>query len=159
VHKTRLPVAPLRILLALFFAALVMLQTFSLPGQFRYMAEENPEDAGLRWPALAIAVLVLLCVQVVIVCTWKLLTMVQDGRIFSEASLRWVDGILWAIGTAWTIIACVFAVAIFTADDPGVGVLLTVILLGGAVAELLLMVMRALLLQATTLRTEMDSVI
>ena len=157
--KTRLAVVPLRILLALLFAALVMLQTFSLPGQFWHMAEENPDDAHLRWPALVISVLVLLCVQVVIVCTWKLLTMVEDGRIFSEASLRWVDGIVWAIATAWTVIAGVFVVAVFTADDPGVGVLLTVILLGGAVAGLLVVVMRALLLQATTLRTDMEGVI
>ena len=158
-QKLRLAVAPLRILLGLLFAALVMLQTFSLPGQFAHMAKEDPDQAYLRWPSLAVSVLVLLCGQVVIVCTWKLLTMVEDDRIFSKGSLRWVDAILWAIAAGWALLAGVFVYAGFTADDPGGLVVLMVILLGGAVLGLLMLVMRALLGQATTLRTDMEEVI
>lgn len=40
------------------------------------------------------AVVGLLCVQVVIVCTWRLLDMVRADRIFSQAAFRWVDGIV-----------------------------------------------------------------
>ena len=86
-QKIHLAVAPLRVLLVLLFAFLVLFQVMSLPGQFAHMAEESPELAYLRWPMTTVAVLELLCVQVVIVCTWKLLTMVKDGRIFSEGSL------------------------------------------------------------------------
>src|SRR5918998_3031593 len=93
-------VLPLRVFLVVLFGVLVMLQTFSLPGQFAYMAQESPEQAHLRWPLTALSVFWVLCVQVVIVCTWKLLTLVRDDRIFSEVSLKWVDVIVWAIAAA-----------------------------------------------------------
>lgn len=110
-------VATLRIFLALLFGILVVFQTFSLPGQFAY-AEESPDQAYLRWPMTVVSVFWVLCIQVVIVSTWKLLTLVKDDRIFSDASSVWV-----------------------------------------AVLGLLMVVMRALLRQATTLRTDMQGVI
>src|SRR3712207_7646997 len=64
------------------------------------MAADSPELAHLRWPTLLVAVLGLGCVQVVIVCTWQLLTLVEDDRIFSPASMGWVDAIVAAITTA-----------------------------------------------------------
>jgi Protein of unknown function (DUF2975) len=47
----------------------------------------------------------------------------------------------------------------FTWDDPGVPLLLMLMLLGGGALGLLMLVMRALLRQATTLRTDMEAVI
>ncbi|CAA9248626.1 MAG: Transmembrane transport protein [uncultured Acidimicrobiales bacterium] len=158
-QKLRLAVAPLRFLLVLLFVLLLLMQVMSFPGQFAHMAEESPELAYLRWPLTTVAVLVLLCVQVVIVCTWKLLTMVEDGRIFSDDAFRWVDRIMAAIAAAWTLLAGVLVFLVFRANDPGLPLLLTVILLGGAVLGLLMVVMRALLRQATTLRAEMEEVI
>lgn len=155
----RLAVVPLRLFLAALFALLVLLQVMSLPGQFAHMAKESPEDAHLRWPMLAVAVLVLVCVQVVIVCTWKLLGMVLDDRIFSERSLVWVDGIVAAIGAGWALMVGVLLFVGFRADDPGPVILLTLVVLCGAVLGLLMLVMRALLLQATRLRTDMEAVI
>ena len=152
-------VAALRVFLALLFAVLVMLQTFSLPGQFAYMAQQAPEDAYLRWPATAVSVFWVLCVQVVIVCTWRLLTLVRDDRIFSEASLAWVDGIVWAVAAAWVVLLGVFLYVGFRADDPGLPLLLFVLLTGVTVLGLLMVVMRTLLRQATTLRTDMEAVI
>jgi hypothetical protein len=67
-------VAGLRVFLVLLFAILVVFQTLSLPGQFRYMAQEHPELAYLRWPATGVAAFWLLCVEVVIVAIWQLLT-------------------------------------------------------------------------------------
>src|SRR4051794_31501069 len=89
---TRRAVTALKLFLVVLFGVLVLLQTFSLPGQFRYMAQESPEDAYLRWPATAVTVFWVLCVEVVVVCTWRLLTFVRDDRIFSPASVAWVDG-------------------------------------------------------------------
>jgi hypothetical protein len=77
-------VVPLRVLLVLLFAVLVLLQTMSFPAQFAQMAEQDPEHAQLRWPLTAFAIVELLCVQVVIVCTWRLFTLVKVDRIFSE---------------------------------------------------------------------------
>ena len=103
--------------------------------------------------------LVILCMQVVIVCTWKLLTMVQEDRIFSDESLAWVDTIVAAIGAGWVIVFGSFVFVAVRADDPGFPVLLMAVLLGGAVLGLLMVVLRALLRQATTLRTDMEAVI
>ena len=152
-------VAPLRVFLVVLFGVLVMLQTFSLPGQWRYMAQESPELAYLRWPLTAVSVFWVLCVQVVVVATWRLLTFVKDDRIFSEASLGWVDAIVWSITAAWVVLLGVFLYVGFHADDPGVPLLLFLMLVGVAVLGLLMVVMRALLRQATTLRTDMEAVI
>jgi hypothetical protein len=147
------------VFLVVLFGVLVMLQTFSLPGQWRYMAQESPEMAYLRWPLTAVSVFWVLCVQVVVVATWRLLTFVKDDRIFSEASLGWVDAIVWSIVAAWGVLLVVFLYVGFRADDPGVPLLLFLMLVGVAVLGLLMVVMRALLRQATTLRTDMEAVI
>jgi hypothetical protein len=152
-------VAPLRVLLVLLFGVLVLLQTFSLPGQFAYQARQSPESAYLRWPLTAVSVFWVLCAEVVIVCTWRLLTLVKSDRIFSEASLKWVDAIVWAIAAAWVVLLGVWLYFGFQADDPGLPLLLFLLLVGIAVLGLLMVVMRALLRSATTLRTDMEAVI
>ena len=152
-------VAALQVFLVLLFGVLVVFQTLSLPGQFAYMAKESPEDAYLRWPLTAITVFWVLCIQVVIVATWKLLTLVKHDRIFTPASLRWVDAIVWAIVAAWLVLVGVDVYVAFQADDPGVPMLLLLLTTGVTVLGLLMMVMRELLRQATTLRTDMEAVI
>ena len=155
----RRAVGALRLFLVLLFAILVVFQTLSLPGKFAYMAKESPDLADLRWPATAVTVFWVLCVQVVIVCTWRLLTLVRRDRIFTPAALTWVDGIVWAIAAAWATLLAVFLYVGFTADDPGAPMLLLLLLTGITVLGLLMVVMRALLRQATTLRADMEAVI
>jgi Protein of unknown function (DUF2975) len=152
-------VAVLRVFLVLLFGVLVLFQVMSLPGQFAYMAQEDPEHAYLRWPATAVTLFWVLCIQVVIVSTWKLLTLVKDDRIFSETSLMWVNAIVWAILAAWVVLVGVFLYIGFNADDPGLPLLLFLMVIGVTVLGLLMVVMRALLRQATTLRTDMEAVI
>jgi hypothetical protein len=156
VHRV---VAPLKVFLALLFGVLVLFQTMSLPGQFAYMAKESPDQAYLRWPLTAITVFWVLCVQVVIVATWKLLTLVKKDRIFTEASLVWVDAIVWAIAAAGAVLFGVDLYVAAKADDPGLPLLLFLMSIGVAVLALLMLVMRALLRQATSLRTDMEAVI
>jgi hypothetical protein len=152
-------VAILRVFLVLLFGVLVLFQVMSLPGQFAYMAQEDPEHAYLRWPATAVTVFWVLCIQVVIVCTWMLLTLVKNDRIFSDASLAWVNAILWAILAAWVVLVGVLLYVGFNANDPGLPLLLFLMVIGVTVLGLLMVVMRALLRQATTLRTDMEAVI
>jgi Protein of unknown function (DUF2975) len=152
-------VALLRIFLVLLFGVLVLFQVMSLPGQFAYMAQEDPEHAYLRWPATAVTVFWVLCIQVVIVSTWKLLTLVKNDRIFSEASMVWVNAIVGTIIAAWVVLLGVFLYIGFNANDPGLPLLLFLMLIGVTVLGLLMVVMRALLRQATTLRTDMEAVI
>jgi hypothetical protein len=152
-------VVPLRAALVLLFALLVLLQTLSFPGQFAHMAREHPDQADLRWPMTAFAAVEILCVQVILVCTWRLLTMVREDEIFSEGALRWVDVIVGAFATAWVLAAAGALWAVRGADDPGGPLLLFVLLLVAGTFGLVVVVMRELLRQATTLRTEMEAVI
>lgn len=155
----RWAVTPLRIFLAVLFGVLLLLQVMSLPGQFAHMAQESPEMAHLRWPLTAITVFWVLCAQVVVVCTWKLLTLVSSDRIFTPSFVKWVDVITWAITAGWAVLLGVFLVVGFNADDPGLPLLLFLVLTSVTVLGLLMVVMRALLRQATSLRTDMEAVI
>jgi len=159
VNKEQLALAGLRIFLLVLFGVLVMFQVVSLPGQFAYMAQQDPEHAYLRWPATAVTVFWVLCVQVVIVCTWKLLTLVKADRIFSDAAFVWVNGIVWSIAAAWVVLVGAFLYIGFNASDPGLPLLLFLMVVGVTVVGLLMIVMRALLRQATSLRTDMEAVI
>ncbi len=158
-------VLPLRILLALAFVFLLVMQVMSVPGDILHDLGRTPEAAHVLIPMLVVAELVMLCFQVVIVCTWQLLTMVKKDRIFSEASLRWVDGIVWSFIAAWALFgglaAYIVAVIYFTPEirDPGIPIVLFGIVLMGAVLVLLMVVLRALLRQATALRSDMEAVI
>ncbi|VVJ16134.1 Transmembrane transport protein [Amycolatopsis camponoti] len=155
----RRAVAALRVFLVVLFAVLVVFQTLSLPGGIAYHTQQNPHDAPLRWPLTAIAVFLVLCVQVVVVATWQLLTLVKKDRIFTPASLKWVDAIVWAIGAAWLVFVGMLIFVGFNADDPGMPMLLFLVTVGITVLGLLMVVMRALLRQATTLRTDLEAVI
>jgi CHASE1-domain containing sensor protein len=57
------------------------------------------------------------------------------------------------------VLVAVFLYVGFRADDPGLPLLLFLAVIGVAVLGLLMVVMRALLRQATTLRTDMEAVI
>ncbi|MEU4604669.1 DUF2975 domain-containing protein [Kribbella sp. NPDC023972] len=156
VHRV---VVPLRVLLVMLFAGLVVAQVMSMPGQFAYMAKEEPDLAYLRWPLTIWSIIELLCIQVVIVCTWKLLTLVTSDRIFSAEAFAWVDAIIWALGSGWVLFLGVFVYLGFLANDPGLPILMFGMVLVGGVLVLLMVVMRALLRQATTLRSDMEAVI
>jgi hypothetical protein len=157
--KLHLVIRPLRLLLVALFAALMMFQAVILPGTIWHDAREATGRAHLRWPLLTVSILGLLCAQVVIVCTWRLLTMVEDDRIFTEESLAWVDAIVWAIFSAWVLLAGLFLYVIPQADDPGAPVLMMMLLLSGAGFGFLMVVMRALLRRATVLRTTLETLI
>jgi hypothetical protein len=158
-HITRLAVIALRIVLVAAFLLLLLFQVMSLPGQFAHMASEDPERAYLKWPLTIFGILELACVQVVIVSTWKLLTMVRRDQIFSVRAFVWVDAIMWAIAAAWTMLAVFSAIVVLNADDPGVPLLLILMLVAGAAAGLVVVVLRALLRQAADLRADMEAVI
>ncbi|CCQ45133.1 putative membrane protein [Pseudarthrobacter siccitolerans] len=155
----RLAVIALRIVLVGAFLLLVLFQVMSLPGQFAHMAAENPERAYLQWPLTIFGILEVACVQVVIVSTWKLLTMVKQDQIFSRRAFVWVDAIMWAIAAAWTMLAVFSAIVVLNADDPGVPLLLILMLAAGAAVGLVVVVLRALLRQAADLRSDMEAVI
>ena len=157
-------VLPLRVLLVLAVAALVAAQVWAVPGVLPDLADPTLERSAMRATMLVVAVLGLACVQVVVVCTWQLLTLVTDDRIFSDGALRWVNAIVRAVAVGWLMLFATFVCSYYfivdeVSDDAVLPALLLLLLLVGAVLGLLMVVMRALLRQATSLRTDMEAVI
>ncbi|PXW30315.1 UNVERIFIED_CONTAM: hypothetical protein DES50_108125 [Williamsia faeni] len=108
-----------------------------------------------------IGVLGVACLQVIAVCIWRLLTLIRRGTVFSDASFRYVDGVIGAIATGAVLMLSVAVVARFanhsTPGDevaPGiVGLICGLSLVIGGVA-LVVYVLRALLAQAVALDSE-----
>jgi len=157
-------VLPLRALLVLAVAALLAAQVVAVPVVLPDLADPTLERSVVRGTMLVVAVLGLACVQVVVVCTWQLLTLVTTDRIFSDDALRWVNAIVWAVAVGWLMLFATFVCSYYfivdeVSDDAVLPALLLLLLLVGAVLGLLMVVMRALLRQATNLRTDMEAVI
>jgi hypothetical protein len=157
-------VLPLRVLLGLVFAALLAAQVWAVPGMLPEIADPSLEQSAMRWVMAGVSIIGLLCVQVVIVCTWQLLTLVRDDRIFSASSLPWVNLIVGALAVGWLMLLGSFVCAYYfivdeVSDDAALPAVLLVLLLVGAVVGLLVVVMRALLKQATVLRSDLEAVI
>src|SRR5215217_4802791 len=132
----------LRVLLVLLFAACVVGQTLSWPGALANMAQQEPDVAHLRWPLTAVAVLVLVCVEVVIVATWRLLTMVEADRIFGTDAFAWVVTAAWALLLGASVALAVTIYVTPELRDPGLPILLGGMVLVGGVLVLLMVVMR-----------------
>ena len=141
----------LRAVIVAAFLAVLVLMLVSFPGELR-----DTEDRGVL---LFVVEAELLCVQVVLVSTWRLLGMVAADRIFSGQAFRWVDAILGAIAAGWLVWLGFSVLVVATSDDPGNPIAVAVVGLAITVVGLLMVVMRALLQQATELRTDMDAVI
>ena len=159
-------ILPLKVLLALFFAGLLVAEVLSVPGEFMQTAREiQPELAHLPLLMLVFSILVLIAVQVIIVCIWRLLDMVRADRIFSGQAFAWVDVIVWTVAVVWLMMLGVFgylaAFIFFTPEirDPGIPIMLFGIGLATSVVLLLLVVLRALLGQAAALRADLEEVI
>jgi len=157
----------LRTVLALVLAGSVFVQVVMVPLLAIDLDELNPDHAYLRTPLLVFAVLGIVSIQVVLVCVWRLLTMVRRGTVFSDAAFRYVDVVIGAIAAASLLTFALGAVlAPGEAVAPGV-----VLLVGGAAVlvagiALIVLVMRMLLAQAVArdaeahhLQAELDEVI
>jgi hypothetical protein len=93
----KLLVPALRVMLAALLVGSVFVQTVMVALFAKDLEDLDPEYAYLRTPILTIIVLCLVAIQVVLVCTWRLLSMVRRGKVFSHAAFRYVDVIIGAI--------------------------------------------------------------
>lgn len=158
--KSGIAVTVLRILLTGTLLVILFLQLFGLPWLSGVMAEDFPGEAFMRWPILALSIIGLVCVQVAIACTFRLLGFTQRGEVFSSNALRWVDGIIGSSLTGSLVCLATIVYQSFTVSGPPIWMLLLIVgILAGMSMALLMLVMRTLLVQATMLRSEMDAVI
>lgn len=114
----------------------------------------------MRWPTLFFAIAGLACVQVIIMCTIALLGLTRDDDVFGSRALRWVDGIIAAFLVGGGVcLAAAFHNASTVSGPPAWVLLLYLGAVAGLGMALLMLVMRTLLVQASTLRSELDVVI
>ena len=150
-------VAALRTVLALGLAGSLFVQAVMVPLLF---LDLDDAPTPVRVQVVAIVLLGIVAVQVVMVCTWRLLTLVGRDEVFSPRSFRYVDTISGAVVAAALLLFWLGAVAA-PGEDVAPGVVLLVGGAGGLVlgAALLVRVMRALLVQAVGMRDELAEVI
>ncbi|MEU7010628.1 DUF2975 domain-containing protein [Streptomyces sp. NPDC046332] len=161
----RLTVLALRAVLVTVLAGTVCVQALMV---WALVSGSDPEDGSLPLtPLRVITVLGLVSAQVVMVCVWRLVTMVRRGTVFSHTAFRYVDVVIGAIVAAALVW---FAVTALNApgqrDDPGVTVIMGGVGLAILGVALIVLVLRTLLAQAvardveaTRMRAELDEVI
>jgi hypothetical protein len=141
------PAALLKAVLSIFFALLLMLQFLSFPGQFRYMSEEEPENAHLRWPLTALSFLVILAVEIIVISVWKIVDALEKEKGRS-IELKFVNYAIAALLFIWAVIAIGLVLLLLNADDPGLPVVITVIETAVTAVALLFLFYRRLLKRA-----------
>ena len=137
----------LKVVLSIFLALSLMLQFFSFPGQFRYMAEQEPENAYLRWPLTALAFTMILAVQIIVVSVWKIVDALER-ELGKKTQLKFVNYAIAALSYIWLVIASGLILLLLNADDPGLPVVITVIETAVTSVGLLFLFYRRLLKRA-----------
>ncbi|MEU8670902.1 DUF2975 domain-containing protein [Streptomyces anulatus] len=161
----KLTVRALRAVLVVVLTGTVFVQALMV---WVLVSGSDPEDGSLPLtPLRVITILGIGTAQVVLVCVWRLVTMVRRGTVFSHAAFRYVDVIIGAIVAAALVW---FAVTALNApgqrDDPGVTLIMGGIGVAVLGVALLVLVLRTLLAQAVArdveaarMRAELDEVI
>ena len=132
--------------MVILFGLLLMLQFLSFPGQFRYMAEQEPETAYLRWPLTVVVFLIIFAIQVCIICLWKIINNLFEGGSL-KLRLKYINISIGALSFIWTTIAVGWIILILNADDPGLPVVVTVLQCGVTLVLFLYLIFRKLILR------------
>lgn len=150
----------LRIVVGLCLLGSLVVQLGLLPMVWLELGTEPP---WFRIPLVTILVLGIVCLQVVGVCVWQLLTVLRQGRMFTRAPFRYINAMIAALGSLSVLILGIAVVARFanhaTPGDeiaPGLVALICGASLVAAGVSLLVAVQRSVLAQAVDLheRTE-----
>jgi len=144
--------------LALGLVLMLVVQVLVLPALAADAARRYPEAAFLEVPLLVLAIATLACVEVAAVCVTALLRLVGQDKIFDPAAYRYVDVFIGATTLASVLVLGASLYVSATVGFPAwvSGGLLALV---GAGVALLMVVMRALLRQATTQHAELAEVV
>ena len=161
----KLTVRALRAVLVVVLTGTVFVQAVMV---WTLVSGNDPEDGSLPLtPLRVIVILGIVTAQVIVLCVWRLMTMVRRGTVFSHAAFRYVDIVIGAIVAAALLwFALTALLAPHHRDNPGITVIMGgigVAVLGGA---LIVLVLRMLLAQAVArdaeaakMQAELDEVI
>ncbi|MGX1272948.1 DUF2975 domain-containing protein [Streptomyces phaeoluteigriseus] len=145
----KLTVLALRGVLVALLAGSLFLQAVMVPLLGRDLDRADTDLAHPPAAYLVTVVLGIVTAQVVLVCVWRLVTMVRRGTVFSHAAFRYVHIVIGAfVAAALLMFTLGVLLAPGEAVAPGI-----VLLIGGAVVAILgvalvVLVLRMLLAQA-----------
>lgn len=142
-------------------------QTVVIPTTAADEVDKFPPYAPFAVPYATVAIIGVACVQVALVATWMLLSMVRDGAIFSPLAFRWVDTIIGSSVVATLLavgVAGHLTVASIPSPDDGMQVdsalAAAVASVGvGTAFAMLVVILRSLLRRAADLQTEIAGVV
>lgn len=145
----KLTVLALRAVIVALLAGSVFVQTVMVALLANDLKDLDADIAYLRVPILVITVLAIVTAQVVLVCVWRLVTMVRRGTVFAHAAFRYVNVVIGAIVAAALLIFTLGAI-LAPGDPVAPGIVLLIGGLGVAVlgVVLVVVVLRMLLAQA-----------
>ncbi|MEV5317108.1 DUF2975 domain-containing protein [Streptomyces sp. NPDC052687] len=140
----KLTVLALRAVLVGLLAGSVFVQAVMVP-----LLAADMGDFDRRTPVVVIVLLGLVTAQVVLVCVWRLVTMVRRGTVFSHGAFRYVHIVIGAM-TAAALLVFTLGVVLAPGEDVAPGIVLLIGGVGLAVlgVALIVLVLRMLLAQA-----------
>ncbi len=145
----KLTVLSLRAVIVALLAGTVFVQAVMVPLLVRDFEDADAALASVRTPVAVIVVLGVVAAQAVLVCVWRLVTMVRRGTVFSLGAFRYVHVVIGAFVAA-ALLVCALGVVLAPGEAVAPGV---VLLLGGVAlavmgVALIVLVLRMLLAQA-----------
>lgn len=150
----------LKVVIGALLALLVVCQVFVVPAVAETSAVRYGEIAYLRVPGIIVGTLFLLCVQVVLLCVWRLLSLVRADSIFGDGAFRYVDLSLGAVGFATLMVLVALVTLLATGfSTPSVTLLCILGVVVGLGLTLLILVLRGLLRKATQLEHDLSEVV
>lgn len=156
----RSTIVVLKALIAALLGLLLACQIFVIPAVSVQSAWRYHEIAYLQIPGIVIGILFLLCVQVVLVCVWRLLSLVREDSIFTESAFPGVDVSLGAVVGATLLVAITLVTLAFSgAMTPSILLLCVLGIVVGAGLSLLIVVLRGLLRKAWMLERDLSEVV
>ena len=157
-HRTA--IITLKTLILVLVALLLVCQVVVIPAVAQQMVERSPQLDYLQVPGIVVTVGFLLCVQVALVCVWRLLTLVRASIIFSEHAFTYVNIILGIVALAtFLILGSFITLAATGSASPSVVILCWLGMVVGSGLALMIVVMRGLLRKASQLERDLVEVV
>lgn len=156
----RATIVTLKSLIAVLLTLLLICQVVIVPAVAAQSAWRYHEIAYLQVPGIVIGVLFLVCVQIVLVCVWRLLSLVAEDAIFSESAFPDVDISLGAVIGATALVAVTLVTLLTTGVmTPSIAMLCVLGIVVGGGLSLLIVVLRGLLRKAWQLEQDLSEVV
>ncbi len=157
---SRTLIVVLKTLIVALLALLTFCQLAVVPAVAAQSAMRYDQIAYFAIPGTIVGILFLLCVQVVLVCVWRLLSLVGEDSIFSNSAFPNVNLSLAAVAFAsFLVLVALIALSITGFLTPSVTLLLLLGVVVGSGLTLLILVMRGLLQKAARLEHDLSEVV